>query len=170
MQLTTESTMMLSNMFLGMLEREYETTKKVLAAVPADRLDFKLGDKGRTARELMHHIVETEIWFADFLINGVLGQENEVVPDAKEQIMARCENDLPAAIKSVRELTPDKMMRELDFFGVFKYPAVFYLNFWLVHSIHHRGQLSTYLRAMNAHVPSIYGGSADEPFQAGASA
>jgi uncharacterized damage-inducible protein DinB len=30
--------------------------------------------------------------------------------------------------------------------------------------IHHRGQLSTYVRALNAHVPSIYGGSADEPF------
>jgi uncharacterized damage-inducible protein DinB len=36
------------------------------------------------------------------------------------------------------------------------------------HCIHHRGQLSTYIRAMNAHVPSIYGGSADEPFQAAA--
>jgi uncharacterized damage-inducible protein DinB len=36
------------------------------------------------------------------------------------------------------------------------------------HSVHHRGQLAAYLRAMGSHVPSIYGGSADEPFQAAA--
>jgi uncharacterized damage-inducible protein DinB len=170
MQLTAESTMMLSNMFLGMIEREFETTRKVIAAVPDDQLGYKLGDKGRTARELMHHIVESEIWFADFVINGVLGQEGELTPDrSKEQILARSE-DIPAAVKRVRDLTPDQLMRELDFFGLFNFPAVFYLNFWLVHTIHHRGQLSTYLRAMNAHVPSIYGGSADEPFQMGTNA
>jgi uncharacterized damage-inducible protein DinB len=38
------------------------------------------------------------------------------------------------------------------------------------HSIHHRGQLSAYLRPMGAKVPSIYGGSADEPFDATAKA
>jgi uncharacterized damage-inducible protein DinB len=45
-------------------------------------------------------------------------------------------------------------------------PAVTYLGFMNSHSIHHRGQLSVYLRPMGAKVPSIYGGSADEPFQA----
>jgi uncharacterized damage-inducible protein DinB len=49
-------------------------------------------------------------------------------------------------------------------------PNVMYLGFMTNHSVHHRGQLSTYLRAMNAHVPSIYGGSADEPFEMPATA
>jgi uncharacterized damage-inducible protein DinB len=40
-----------------------------------------------------------------------------------------------------------------------------YLQFMLMHLSHHRGQLSTYLRPMGSKVPSIYGGSADEPFQ-----
>jgi uncharacterized damage-inducible protein DinB len=171
MQLTPETAAMLGAMFLDSAEREAETTKKVLAAVPADRLDFKLGDKGRTARELMHHIVESEIWFANFLVSGEMGQEMEAAPDrTKQEIVARYEQDLPAAIAKVRAMTPEQMSRELDFFGVFKYPAVVYVNFWTSHAIHHRGQLSTYLRAMNAHVPSIYGGSADEPFQMDATA
>jgi len=53
----------------------------------------------------------------------------------------------------------------VSFFNVFNLPAVLYMDFWIKHTVHHRGQLSTYLRAMNAHVPGIYGGSADEPFQ-----
>jgi uncharacterized damage-inducible protein DinB len=53
---------------------------------------------------------------------------------------------------------------------VFNLPAVLYLGFLNNHTIHHRGELSTYLRPMGSKVPSIYGGSYDEPFQAPAAA
>ena len=46
-----------------------------------------------------------------------------------------------------------------------KNPAIVYMNFALVHGVHHRGQLSGYLRPMGGTVPSIYGGSADETWQ-----
>ena len=48
--------------------------------------------------------------------------------------------------------------------GVFNFPAAFYLAFLNNHSIHHRGELATYLRPMGSKVPAIYGGSYDEPF------
>jgi uncharacterized damage-inducible protein DinB len=48
-------------------------------------------------------------------------------------------------------------------------PAAFYLQFLNNHSIHHRGELATYLRPMGSKVPQIYGGSYDEPFQPPAS-
>ncbi len=54
---------------------------------------------------------------------------------------------------------------KIPFFGVMNEPLVAYLNMMIVHSVHHRGQLSAYLRPMGAKVPDIYGGSADEPFQ-----
>ena len=57
-----------------------------------------------------------------------------------------------------------------NFMNFMTLPVVIYVGWWANHIIHHRGQLSTYLRAMNAHVPSIYGGSADEPFGAAATA
>ena len=50
--------------------------------------------------------------------------------------------------------------------GVFNLPAALYLGFLNNHSIHHRGELATYLRPMGSKVPAIYGGSFDEPFQA----
>ena len=56
----------------------------------------------------------------------------------------------------------------VDFFGLFKSPAVALMGFANNHGIHHRGQLAAYLRAMGSKVPAIYGGSADEPFQAAA--
>jgi uncharacterized damage-inducible protein DinB len=57
------------------------------------------------------------------------------------------------------------MTRVVDFFGLFKWPAVSYLGFGNNHSIHHRGQLAAYIRSMGGKVPAIYGGSADEPWK-----
>ena len=51
---------------------------------------------------------------------------------------------------------------------IFNFPAFMYLSFVEKHSTHHRGQLSAYLRPMGSKVPSIYGGSADEPWQGAA--
>ena len=53
----------------------------------------------------------------------------------------------------------------VNFYGVFNLPAVLYLGFLNNHSIHHRGELATYLRPMGSKVPAIYSGSYDEPFQ-----
>ena len=171
MQLTPEQALMMRGVLLGGIRGEYETTKKVLAAMPADQLDFKLGDKGRTMRQLAHHIVESEIWFAEWLQTGAMGQEVQTPADlTKEAILARFDKDVPTAIGKVEAMTGDQLAREMEFFGAFNYSAVIYLTFWSAHTIHHRGQLSTYLRALNAHVPSIYGGSADEPFEVTATA
>ena len=71
-------------------------------------------------------------------------------------------------IAKLQALPADKLVQPLPFFGVMELPAVAFLNLMNLHTSHHRGQLSTHLRPMGAKVPSIYGGSADEPFQASA--
>ncbi len=68
-------------------------------------------------------------------------------------------------MERVRAMTPEQLVTPVDFLGAFNFPAVFYLGFVNNHSIHHRGQLSVYLRPMGSKVPSIYGGSADEPWK-----
>jgi uncharacterized damage-inducible protein DinB len=65
-------------------------------------------------------------------------------------------------------LSAEQLLTPIEFAGVFHLPAAFYLAFLNNHSIHHRGELATYLRPMGSKVPSIYGGSYDEPFQAAA--
>jgi uncharacterized damage-inducible protein DinB len=55
----------------------------------------------------------------------------------------------------------DELVKIIDFRGLFQLPAIAFLQIGLNHSIHHRGQLSMYLRPMGAKVPSIYGESYD---------
>jgi uncharacterized damage-inducible protein DinB len=69
-------------------------------------------------------------------------------------------------VARVAKMTPEQLMTPINFYNVFNLPAVLYLGFLINHSIHHRGELATYLRPMGSKVPSIYGGSYDEPFQA----
>jgi uncharacterized damage-inducible protein DinB len=64
----------------------------------------------------------------------------------------------------VLAMDPQKLTQIIDFYGM-KMPAIQYVLFALVHMVHHRGQLATYLRPMGAKCPSIYGGSYDEQWQ-----
>jgi uncharacterized damage-inducible protein DinB len=67
------------------------------------------------------------------------------------------------AAARVAALSGEQLMTPVNFLGAFNFPAVFYLGFLNNHSIHHRGELATYLRPMGSKVPAIYGGSFDEP-------
>jgi uncharacterized damage-inducible protein DinB len=161
----------LAQTLIAGIERESQTTRKVVAAIPENQLDFKLGEKGRTARELAWHLIASETWFADGIAKGDFSQpEAEAPPNASVKDMLAYYDQFPAKVEKLKSLSGDNLAKEISFFNVMHLPNVLYLGFLTNHSIHHRGQLSTYLRAMNAHVPSIYGGSADEPFEMPATA
>jgi len=166
--MTAEQAKFLLNFFLPSVEQEAQTTKKVLAAIPEDRREYRPDPKGRTAMELAWHIASSELWFLDGIANGEFGQEEEQPPSGLHtvaDVIAWYDKTLPPAIEKLRALPGEKLTTSVSFFGLFNYPAVAYLSFLVVHSVHHRGQLSVYLRPMGSKVPSIYGGSADEPFQ-----
>ena len=74
---------------------------------------------------------------------------------------------IPHKLQALRELPGDALIEPLDFFGAMKMPRVNFVGFANNHSVHHRGQLAAYLRAMGSKVPNIYGPSADaEPASA----
>jgi uncharacterized damage-inducible protein DinB len=169
---TPEQAKGMSMVFLQGLSKEIPTTRRVLEAIPESQLDFKLGEKGRTARELMWHIVQSEEWFAKGIAAGDFNVTSEegAAPASKAEILAYYDQHVPPVIEKLNALSGEQLATPLNFFNVFNLPAVLYLDFWAKHTVHHRGQLSTYARALNAHVPDIYGGSADEPFQMPATA
>ncbi len=161
----------LSMVFLQSLGNEVPTTRRVLAAVPDSLLDFKLGDKGRTARDLMWHIARSEKWFGEGIISANFPMDPDPnAPATTAEILAYYDQNVPVLSDKLATLSGDHLATPTSFFGVFTLPVVMYMDFWIKHTVHHRGQLSSYLRAMNAHVPSIYGGSADEPFEMPATA
>ena len=68
----------------------------------------------------------------------------------------------PKALESAAGLSGDQLLKQIPF-HTFNETALSYLQLMQAHSIHHRGQLSTYIRPMGGKVPAIYGGSADDP-------
>lgn len=152
---------------------ESPTTRKVLAAVPDEKADYKPDPKARTGFELAKHIAATEIWFLDGIAKGEFDYADELKVAAEvrtpSEVTAFYDAQLGPALERVKALRPEQLAKNIQFYG-FDLPAVSYLGFLLSHTIHHRGQLSVYLRPMGSKVPSIYGGSADEPFEAAAAA
>ena len=157
-----------AGVMVAAIEAEWKVTRKVIAAIPADRGDYRPDPKARTAAELAWHIASSEVWFLECLLEGQFKMEEPNCPPeirTPEDIIAWYENAAPPLVERVKAIPGAKLAEPLSFFGMFSQPAAMYLNLTLAHSVHHRGQLSVYLRPMGSRVPSIYGGSADEPFE-----
>jgi uncharacterized damage-inducible protein DinB len=152
-------------MMLDGVQREAETTKRVIAAVPDAKSDYRPDPNARTAKELAWHIANTDVQFLDGIADLNFKMESpEHKPETSADVVAWYGENMKRGIDRVNALSAEQLMTSVEFFGVFNLPAVAYLGFLNNHSIHHRGELATYLRPMGAKVPSIYGGSYDEPF------
>jgi uncharacterized damage-inducible protein DinB len=156
--------------FAKMMESEYQTTAKVIGAVPEDRKDYKPDEKSRSAWELATHLATSDVWFLDSIIKGSFSMDpNEPGYQGLNTVadlVTFYNREVPARIAKLRALPAEKLLQTVDFFGILQWPNAAYVGFAQNHSVHHRGQLASYLRAMGGKVPSIYGGSADEPFAA----
>jgi uncharacterized damage-inducible protein DinB len=153
-------------MMLDGIAREAEITKKVIAAVPEAASSYKPDPNARTAKELAWHLANSDIQFLDGIANLNFSTDTpDHKPETLAEIVAWYDERLKNGVARVAAMTPEQLMTPVGFFGVFNLPAVLYLGFLNNHSIHHRGELATYLRPMGSKVPSIYGGSYDEPFQ-----
>ena len=152
-------------MMLDGIVREAECTKRVIAAVPDAASGYKPDPNARTAKELAWHIANTDIQFLDGIADLNFGMENpEQKPETSAEVVAWYDENIKRGVARVQAMTAEQLLTPVGFFGVFNLPAVLYLGFLNNHSIHHRGELTTYLRPMGSKVPSIYGGSYDEPF------
>ena len=159
------------NFLLTSLEQEQQITRKVIAAVPEAKKTYKPAEKSMTAHEPAWHVPQTEVWFLKGIIAGKFSEDlmETNTPATIAAILDWYDKNFREQVARVKALPAEKLAQPINFFGM-EFPAVVYLSLLTHHSAHHRGQLSVYLRPMGAKVPSIYGGSADEPFQAGASA
>jgi len=163
--LTPEFVLGYRAMMLDGIQREAEITKRVMAAVPDAASTYKPDPHARSARELSWHIANTDVQFLDGIADLNFKMENpELKPETSAEIVAWYEENMRRGIERIAAMTPEQLLTPVEFFGVFNFPAVLYLGFLNNHSIHHRGELATYLRPMGSKVPSIYGGSYDEPF------
>ncbi len=163
---TPEFVFAFRELILSTLVAESQTVKKVIAAIPEDKKTYKPDPKSKNAHELAWHIVSEDANFLNMIANMKFEMAHPAGPPTTiAGILKWYDEQFPRAVKRVRNMTPEQLLTPVDFFGVMKAPVFQYLMLVNNHSVHHRGQLATYLRPMGSKVPSIYGGSADEPFK-----
>jgi uncharacterized damage-inducible protein DinB len=154
----------LHDVLLGTLKNEHRTTKKVLEAVPADKSEYRPDPISKSAMELVRHIAAAEIRFLETTIHAEFPSAGGLPETIKTpaEVATWYSETFVRNFDKLTQLKGDHLMKITDFRGLFKLPAVAFLQVGMNHSIHHRGQLSSYLRCMGAKVPSIYGESFDD--------
>jgi len=149
---------------LPSLNAEHPVTERVIAAIPAGKGDYTPDPITRSAIDLAWHIVTAENRFLDAVAAGAFDLTPVPRPESVrsgDDVNRWYADRFTANVQRLKSLSGDQLTRVVDFRGIFQFPAVVYVNLALNHSIHHRGQLSMYLRPMGAKVPSIYGESYD---------
>jgi uncharacterized damage-inducible protein DinB len=154
-------------LFLSFWEKEGPATRKVLSRIPQAKSDFKPEAKSRSARELAWLLVREELFLIEGLEKGAFDWIEQPLPATMDEILAIYDAHHDDITKRMKAIAAAKWEGKFPFLyqGQQIMYETGYQNGWitLFDQVHHRGQLSTYLRPMGSTVPQIYGPSADEP-------
>jgi uncharacterized damage-inducible protein DinB len=156
--------LLVHNVFLGLLKNESRTTQAILHAVPNGYLDFRPDPHARTANELLRHMAAADNVFLKTVVEGAFTPGSVRVPEdvrRPEEVADWYGKEHARNLEAVAALPAENLIKIVDFRGLFERPAFTFLETGLLHTVHHRGQLSTYLRPMGSKVPVIYGESYD---------
>jgi uncharacterized damage-inducible protein DinB len=149
------------------LFQEHQLTKSVIEAIPIDKGDYRPHRNSRSAMELAHHIVSAELTYLEGVAKGEFDYGDCVPRDIRDAgQLARWYHEIfTTTVRKVGDVSSEQLLKVLDYRGFLVFPSVLFLQIALTHTVHHRGQLATYLRLMGAKVPAIYGESWDSQQQ-----
>ena len=162
---------MIAEMFLPEFDQEMQNTRKLLACVPDDKLDFKPHEKSMNMGRLAGHVAEMPSWAKNLFEVEVLelqpGQTGES-PKSQRELLETFDQNLKEARELLARASDEDFakMWSLKFGGktMLSMPRTAVLRSMVLnHMIHHRAQLGVYLRLNNVAIPGMYGPSADEP-------
>ena len=148
-------------LFTGFWIKESKTTRNVLARIP-EGSQYRPDPKSRTAQDIAWQILCEEIMLIDALESGKAAWSPAPTPESMKTILETYEKQRASIAQRLTSLPDARWDGTLDFFGTQR-PASPMAWSFLFDIVHHRGQITTYLRPMGSTVPQIYGPSADEP-------
>ncbi len=163
--------MSLNDTLLGELQYEAVATRKCLERIPEDKYDWKPHEKSMAMGKLAAHIAEMVGWVKDTVekpeINFAAMDYKPFEPQTTAGLVDFFDKNLSAATESLKDVSDEVLMQNWKMRDgekvYFEMPRVAVLRgFVFKHLVHHRGQLSVYLRLNDIPVPEIYGPSADE--------
>ena len=148
-------------LFTKFWTQESKTTRNVLARIPESSA-YRPDPRSRTAQEIAWQIVCEEKMLIEALESGQAEWAPLPMPDSMLDVLAEYERQSAEVLRRWDALPQSKWDGSLQFFGSER-PASPMAWSFLFDIVHHRGQITTYLRPMGSTVPQIYGPSADEP-------
>jgi uncharacterized damage-inducible protein DinB len=149
------------SLFTNFWTNESKTTRKVLARIP-EGSDYRPDPKSRTAHEIAWQIVCEERMIIEALESGKAEWAPPPTPATMKEVLETYEKQSAEVTSRWKELPAARWDGMLEFFGSQR-PASPMAWGFLFDIVHHRGQITTYLRPMGSTVPQIYGPSGDEP-------
>lgn len=153
------------------LQHESQLTRTTLERTPEDKLSWQPHEKSMSLAVLGGHIAEIPKWVSIILGSDEIAFDPEsyvpFVPATVAELLETFDNNLAEAVEAMAGQSNEHLMQAWQFrIGdqvMFEMPRVAVLRGMVLnHIVHHRGQLTVYLRLQDVPLPSIYGPSADE--------
>ena len=162
--------MALIPMFLKELEREAQTTRKMLERIPNDKYDWQPHEKSMTIRRLATHVAELPSWITMAVKTEGLDFQNNpydpVVINNTSELLNYFEEELAKGKNSLNEASEDKLSENWTLSSgnevLYTAEKSEVIRMALNQVVHHRAQMGVYLRLLNVPIPGSYGPSADE--------
>jgi uncharacterized damage-inducible protein DinB len=162
--------MAISASLLPEFDHEMATARTVIERVPEDKFSFKPHEKSMTAGRLASHIAEMPNWATMGITQDSLDLATGYKPfeaASRAELLAAFDKSVAGARAAIAGASDETFFKNWSLKNgdktLMTMPKIAVVRtFVLNHVIHHRGQLSVYLRELNVPVPSIYGPSADE--------
>jgi uncharacterized damage-inducible protein DinB len=160
--------MNLNEPLLAELQIEAETTRKMLERVPQGALAWKPHEKSRTLGEIAAHIANLPGLFIATLNQAEFDRyDYKAVTDTVADILDTFDRNISNALEVLKTQSNERLLAPWRYkYGeqvIFEMPRLVVIRTTaLNHLIHHRGQLSVYLRLLDVPLPPVYGPTADE--------
>ena len=166
--------MSIRDALLPELDQEMDRTRRTLERVPMDRFDWKPHERSFSMGALANHLARLLGWGTDTLGNESLDLAPEggqaaapTVARTSEELLAFFDEGAAAFRKAVTEASDEAFLAPWTLLQggkeLFTLPRIAVVrNLILNHLVHHRGQMTVYLRLNDVPVPALYGPSADE--------
>ena len=149
---------------LKLFRKEFATTLKVMRAFPEDKLDFTPHERSQTAKKILSTFVFEMFLTESYVFGKKLDRSvfQNYNPKDLHTLIEDFNNQTSIVINKLSDLSDNEIKKTIEFAGA-KFIADEFMLMMLFDQIHHRGQMSVYIRLAGGKVPSVYGPSADDP-------
>ncbi|MBN2318691.1 MAG: DinB family protein [Acidobacteria bacterium] len=162
--------MAIKDSLLPEFDSEMATTRRVMERLKEDKYNWAPHEKSMKAGRLASHIAEMTVWGTISITQDSLdlaGGHQPFNASSRAELLAAFDKNVEECRKAIEGASDETLMQSWSLMNegntIMTLPKITVIrSFVLNHIIHHRGQLSVYLRLTDTAVPSIYGPSADE--------